>query len=173
MQDFERAFMRTLRQIYDTERQLVATAGAIAECLADHRLIHAMHQIEEQSGEQVERLEALFALLYLEPRPEACWATTALLRDASDSCGSGAECGAQGCAAALLAIKRYEVTLYEALLRWSEQCHLDEAVPDIRRSIAEELVQATVLADIAFVPMQEAAAAQAPQLKPQSRSALH
>lgn len=147
MQDFERAYMRTLRQIYDTERQLVATAGALADASADHRLIQALHQISTQSAEQAERLEALFALLYLEPRADACWPTTALLREASDSCIVQ---GVQGCAAALLAIKRYEVTLYEALLRWSEQCSLDEIVPDIRRSIAEELVQASVLAEIAF-----------------------
>ncbi len=61
------------------------------------------------------------------------------------------EGGTQGCAAALLALKRYEITLYEALLRWSEQCELEEAIGDIRRSIAEELVQASILSDLAFI----------------------
>lgn len=168
MQDFERAYMRTLRQVYDTEKQLVATSRGIGLATADHRLLHALGQIEQQSLAQLERLESLFALLYLEARGEACWATTALLREASDSCAGGA--GAQGCAAALLAIKRYEITLYEALLRWSEQCQIDEVVPDIRRSIAEELVQASILSEIAF---NEVTPAQATQLSAATPASIH
>lgn len=151
MQNIERVYMRTLRQIYDTEKQLVAATATIAGSVSDHRLARAAREIARQSQAQLERIDRLFAVLYLEPRLEASWVTTALLREAWECCSGAHEGGTQGCAAALLALKRYEITLYEALLRWSEQCEIEEAIGDIRRSIAEELVQASILSDLAFV----------------------
>jgi ferritin-like metal-binding protein YciE len=150
MQDFERVYMRTLRHVYDTEKQLLASVRAIANASADRTLVAVLGEIEAQSAQQIQRIEAIFRVLYLEPRGEPSWVATALLREAWEASTSKREGGTQGCAASLLAIKRYEITLYEALLRWSEQCHLDELLPDIRRSIAEELVQASVLSELAF-----------------------
>lgn len=150
MQKFERVYMRTLRHIYDTEKQLAVSLAHISGGVADARLLTALRDISRQSDDQVRRIERIFTMLYLEPRTEASWVTTALLREAWDASANQLEGGTQGCAAALLALKRYEITLYESLLRWSEQLQLDEAVPDIRRSIAEELVQASVLSDLAY-----------------------
>ncbi len=168
MQKFERVFMRTLRHVYDTEKQLLASAGMISASSCDLRLVTMLREIEVQSQAQLARIEGIFSVLYLEPRTEASWVTTALLREAWESCSSSREGGSQGCAAALLALKRYEITLYESLLRWSEQCQLDEAVPDIRRSIAEELVQASALSELAFTEDIEDVA-----LPLMERSALH
>lgn len=168
MEEFERVYMRTLRHIYDTEKQLIASVPIISATALDCRLVAALSEIEAQSGNQARRIESIFSILYLEPRTEASWATTALLREAWEACSNTREGGTQGCAAALLAIKRYEITLYEALLRWSEQCHIDEAIADIRHSIAEELVQASILSELAF---NDAAAAQ--PLAYSERNALH
>jgi len=151
MHKFERVYMRTLRHVYDTEKQLIVAMATISTSVSDDRLVRAAREIERQSQDQVERIECLFAVLYLEPRADASWVATALLREAWESCSGAHEGGTQGCAAALLALKRYEITLYEALLRWSEQCELEEAIGDIRRSIAEELVQASILSDLAFI----------------------
>lgn len=161
MRKFERVYMRTLRHIYDTEKQLAVSLPVISGEVADVRLISALGDILRQSEDQAQRIERIFALLYLDPRTEASWVTTALLRDAWDASANHLEGGTQGCAAALLALKRYEITLYESLLRWSEQLHLDEAVPDIRRSIAEELLQTSVLSELAYIEDDEAALAYA------------
>lgn len=169
MQDFERVYMRTLRHVYDTEKQLLASVRAIAAASGDRTLVTVLTEIEAQSAQQVQRIEGIFHVLYLEPRGEPSWVTTALLREAWEACTSKREGGTQGCAASLLAIKRYEITLYEALLRWSEQCHLDEPLTDIRRSIAEELVQASVLSELAF----EEAISDRTTLAAAERGALH
>ncbi len=154
---FERVFLRALRQIYDTEGQLRVTLPSLSSPALDPELVATLQDIEAQSERQAERLKDIFRSLYLEPRGEACWAATAMLREALDAStadqASGA--GTEGCAAALLALKRYEVTLYEALLRWSESCGLYEALPALRRSIAEELLAASILAEIAFDPERE------------------
>jgi ferritin-like metal-binding protein YciE len=168
MQKIERVYMRTLRHVYDTEKQLVVAMATISDSVGDDRLVRAAREIARQSQDQLQRIEHLFAVLYLEPRVEASWVATALLREAWDSCSGAHEGGTQGCAAALLALKRYEITLYEALLRWSEQCELEEAIGDIRRSIAEELVQASILSDLAFV--EESVAPALPMVE---QAALH
>lgn len=152
MQTLERVYMRTLRHLYDAERQLSASLSVLVATIGDMQLRKLLRDIEAQSGRQAERIEDIFKLLYLEPQPEASWVTTALLRDAWDCCSNVREGGAPGCAAALLALKRYEITLYESLLRWSEPCNLGEAMPPIRRSIAEELVQACALSELAYAP---------------------
>lgn len=155
MQEIERVYMRTLRNIYDTERQLVAMLAVMSSSVTEPRLAHALSAISRQSTMQVKRIEGLFAALYLEPRSDGSWAATALLREAWESIANSKEGGTMGCAAALLALKRYEITLYETLLRWSERYELDEAVPDIRRCIAEELVQASILSEIAYAGPEE------------------
>lgn len=168
MQDFERVYMRTLRHVYDTEKQLMSSTRTLSSAGSDDALARTLANIEAQSAQQVKRIEQIFALLYLEPRTEPAWVTTALLREAWECCAGHREGGTRGCAAALLAIKRYEITLYEALLRWSEQCSLVEPLMGIRRSIAEELVQASALSALAF----EDAAEQA-SLSFAERNALH
>jgi ferritin-like metal-binding protein YciE len=150
MHKFERVYMRTLRHVYDTERQLLSSLQTVEASASDPRLQRAARDIARQSRDQAERVERLFALLYLEPQAEPSWVATALLREASDSFRGAHEGGTHGWAAALLALKRYEITLYEVLLRWSEQCELVEAIGDLRRSIAEELVQASILSELAF-----------------------
>jgi ferritin-like metal-binding protein YciE len=150
MQSFEHVYMRTLRHLYDTEKQLLASLRALCAPSLDRRLVAALCTIEAQSKQQAARLEEVFRVLYQEPRSEASWVATALLREASEASATEGEGATAGCAAALLALKRYELTLYEALLRWSERCGLDEALPDIRRAIAEELLQAAILSEFAF-----------------------
>jgi len=169
-QTFERVFLRALRQIYDTEKQLSVTLPSLCTLSLDQELVTTLREIAAQSARQTDRLAEIFRSLYLEPRGDACWAATAMLREALDaSSGHANGAGTEGCAAALLALKRYELTLYEALLRWSEKCDLFEALPAIRRSIAEELLQASILAEFAFDPEREAPS---PIASPERR-ALH
>lgn len=165
---FERVFVRALRQIYDTELQLSQSLPSLCSLSIDQDLAAAVREMAAQSVRQTERLAEIFRALYLEPRGEASWVATALLREAWDAaCGHGTCASNKGCAAALLALKRYELTLYEALLRWSETCDLYEALPAIRRSIAEELLQASILSGFAF-DLGSAALLAAPE-----RRALH
>ncbi len=133
MRTFEQAYLRTLRHIYDTERQLFMSVPALCTPALDSRLTEVLIEIAAQSQRQLERLETMFRVLYKEPQGEAAWAATALLREAWEAAAEGTEGGGtEACAAALLALKRYELTLYEMLLRWSEQCDLYEALPAIR-----------------------------------------
>jgi Uncharacterized protein conserved in bacteria len=151
MQSFESTFMRTLRQIYDTEKQLSVSLAALCVEELEPALTKLIEQISVQSKEQAKRLEAIFSLLYLSPRSEVAWPATAMLREAWNAVTElEDEPSNEGCAASLLAIKRYELSLYESLYCWSRQCALDEVLPNLRRSIAEELVNSAALSQIAF-----------------------
>jgi len=147
MQSFASTYMQTLSQIYDTERQIAVSLPASPAVRSDTSFAASLIDLQRQSNRQVSRLEGIFRVLYREPRGEASWVATALLRQAFVSAEEGC---AAGCAAALLALTRYELTLYESLLRWSEQCDLTEALPVLRRCLAEEFLQASNLAECAF-----------------------
>ena len=120
MQSIEAAFMRTLRQLYDTEKQLSVSLSRICVPELEPALARLIRQIEVQSKVQAKRLEGLFAVLYLTPRTEAAWPATAMLREAWNAATEfEGEPSTEGCAASLLALKRYELSLYESLYCWS------------------------------------------------------
>lgn len=148
MQSLERAFLRTLRQAFDTELQLQSSLKNISRELKDAEIESTIDRFVLQSGLQVERLAGVFKALYLEPRGEASWVATALLREAWDMASSGNE-SIEGFAASLLALKRHELTQHELLVRWSHRCCLDEVLPGLRRNIAEKLLQAAILTELA------------------------
>ncbi len=58
-------------------------------------LVNVLTEIRSQSALQVQRIENLFRVLYLELRGEPSWVTTALLREAWDACTSKREGGTQ------------------------------------------------------------------------------
>ncbi len=154
-QSFELVYMQTLRHLYDTETQITMSLVPLYDSGLDTSFIAAVRKIEQQSLAQLERLDEVFRVLYQKPRGQASWVATALLREAWDSTTKH-EDSTECCAAALLALKRYELTLYEALLHWSERCDLVEVLPAIRKSIAEELLQTTILSSFAFEVRDEA-----------------
>lgn len=148
-QSFELVYMQTLRHLYDTETQITLSLAPLFDSALDPGFLAAVRKIENQSKAQRARLEEIFQVLYQKPRGEASWVATALLREAWEASTRHDDC-TESCAAALLALKRYELTLYEGLLHWSERCDLFEVLPAIRRSIAEELLQTTILSSFAF-----------------------
>lgn len=151
MRGFEASFMRTLRQIYDTEKQLAVSLEALCVAELDESLTELIGKIADQSRDQAKRLEHFFSVLYLAPKAEVSWPATALIREAWNAVTEYDDGpSAEGCAAALLSLKRYELSLYESLYRWSSRCALDEVLPGLRRSIAEELLNSAALAQIAF-----------------------
>ena len=108
-------------------------------------------RLAREAGEQLRRLETVFRELYQQPRAEPCWPVSALLREAEEYAELGpGDFACCGVAASLLAIKRLQITRYEALMAWSIECGLDEAVPLLRRALAEALVAAEALGTLAF-----------------------
>lgn len=147
MREIENAYFKALRQIYDTKRQIEAAADALVPMIESDEFAQTVHQFAVQARSQIERLEQIFASLYELPRNEAAWAATAHLRDAVDALAPQyGEKSEIGCAA----VKRYELSLYESLYHWSVKCGLVEALPNLRRSIAEEILQTSILREKAY-----------------------
>ena len=159
MQSIEASFMRTLRQLYDTEKQISASLAALCVAELEPTLISLIKQMARQSDGQAERLEEVFSVLYLTPRTEAAWPATAMLREAWNAVTEFEnEPSAEGCAASLLALKQYELCLYERLYCWAKRCALNEVLPGLRRSMAEEMLNSAALCQVAFgTPQLEAA----------------
>jgi ferritin-like metal-binding protein YciE len=148
---FDEFYVRSLRLAYDAERQL---ADVLPRWVQHHPMAPCeavLMRLAREAGEQLRRLETVFRELYQQPRAEPCWPVSALLREAEEYSELGSdEFACCGVAASLLAIKRLQITRYEALMAWSIQCGLDEAVPLLRRALAEALVAAEALGTLAF-----------------------
>lgn len=152
---FDEFYLSALKALYDTERQQGAELPRLAETL---RSVHpgaarVARQIAAQADEQAIRLEAIFAALYQKPAAEPCWIAAAHLREAADNARiDDPELMVSSVAVALLSLKRYEITRYEALMRWSMRHGMDEALPLLGRGLAEEIVMADALSALAFDP---------------------
>jgi ferritin-like metal-binding protein YciE len=148
---FDEFYVRSLRLAYDAERQLGAVLPRWSELQPMGPCAPLLTRLAREAGEQIRRLETVFRELYQQPRAEPCWPVSALLREAEEYSALGAhEFACSGIAASLLAIKRLQITRYEALMAWSIECGFDEAVPLLRRALAEALVAAEALGTLAF-----------------------
>lgn len=149
---FDEHYVTTLKRVYDAERQQLPVLDAVTAKLARSRSwTTSARQFRRDAESQAERLEAIFGALYQKPVAEPCWAAAALLRETVDTATLDDEVMlVSAVAAALLGFKRLEITRYEALMRWSVDIGLVEAVPLLGRSLAEEMVAADVLTAFAF-----------------------
>lgn len=148
---FDEFYVRSLRLAYDAERQLGEVLPRWSQLQPMAPCAPLLTRLARESGEQIRRLETVFRELYQQPRAEPCWPVSALLREAEEYSALGAhDFACSGVAASLLAIKRLQITRYEALMAWSIECGFDEAVPLLRRALAEALVAAEALGTLAF-----------------------
>lgn len=148
---FDEFYVRSLRLAYDAERQLAEALPRLAKLDPVAPCALALTRLAREASEQTRRLEAVFRALYQAPRADPSWPVTALLREAEEYAVAGAgDFACSGIATALLAIKRLQITRYEALMAWSLECGLEEAVPTLRRALAEALVAGEALGTIAF-----------------------
>lgn len=148
---FDEFYVRSLRLAYDAERQLADVLPRLARQYQMAACDSLLMRLSRDAGEQLRRLETVFRELYQQPRAEPCWPVSALLREAEEYSELGPhDFSCCGVAASLLAIKRLQITRYEALMAWSIECGFHEVVPLLRRSLAEALVAAEALGTLAF-----------------------
>lgn len=148
---FDDFYVRSLRLAYDAEQQSADALRRWSQLRTMGPCEPLLKRLARETEEQLRRLETVFRELYQQPRTEACWPVSALLREAEEYCALGPhDLACSGVAASLLAIKRLQITRYEALMAWSIEYGFEEAVPLLRRALAEALVAGEALGTIAF-----------------------
>jgi ferritin-like metal-binding protein YciE len=165
MRDYALAFARTLHLSADSEDQIARTVPTLCSPAANFRLKRTARDIEAHSARRHERVVAVLTDLGLHRHGHACWATTALLREALtvETLSSDEPTPAPGaCAGVLLALVRLQASRYELLANWAAAAELEDAACGFARSMAEHLLHAAALAAIALDPQSSAGAETAP-----------
>jgi ferritin-like metal-binding protein YciE len=157
MQDL---FVHGLKDIYYTEKKLVAELPKMAKKAFDPDLKRAFEDHAAQTENHLSRLEEVFQLIEVQPRGEKCEAlegmldeTKELLRDVKD-----AQVLDAGLIADAQAIEHYEIARYGTLIAWARQLGLMEAEPILSETLEEEKEADKLLTEIAEAEINRKAA---------------
>ncbi|WP_108396101.1 ferritin-like domain-containing protein [Devosia submarina] len=136
----EDAFYEGLKDIYFAERTSVRALKKAAKAAQEPKLKEALERHEEESAQQVERLQQVFEIFGKAARGKTCEAIQGLMaeleehiEDFKDSEAADAVLisGAQ-------AMEHYEIARYGTLRSWAAQLGLNDAVKLLEQTLAEE-----------------------------------
>lgn len=136
----EDAFYEGLKDIYFAERTSVRALKKAAKAAQDPNLKEALERHQEESAEQLERLQQVFEIFGKSARGKTCEAIQGLMaeleehiEDFSDSPAADAVLisGAQ-------AMEHYEIARYGTLRSWATQLGLNEAAKLLGQTLEEE-----------------------------------
>ena len=144
MQSAHELFLHGLSDILDGERQLVEALGKNAEQASDPQLKKAFEQHQQQTEQQVERLEEVFESLGEEPEEVECKGIKGLVEEHEEFAGEDPSPDILDIESTVGAskIERYEIAEYEALIRLSRLMKHTEATRLLTQNLKEE--QATL-----------------------------
>jgi ferritin-like metal-binding protein YciE len=134
------AFYETLKDVYYAEKASVRALKKAAKAAKAEELKKAFQLHQEESAEQVTRLEQVFEIIGKAPRAKTCEAmqglTSEMDEDLEDFGGTeAADAVLIGCAQAL---EHYEIARYGMLKTWATQLGYDDAAKLLDQTLQEE-----------------------------------
>jgi ferritin-like metal-binding protein YciE len=151
MQTMDDLFYTLLQDVYFSEKELLKVLPKLAQKSANETLRVAFRDHEDETAEQMERLERVFEVIGKEPRAKASGAMAAIIDEAQhfiDEIGDAAVRDA-GLLAAAQAAEHHEIARYATLLAWAEHLGEDEIVELLSETLEEETHASELLASIA------------------------
>jgi ferritin-like metal-binding protein YciE len=155
-------FEDELRDVYDAENQIVRVLPTlIAAVNADQ--LRAMLEVHlEETLEQIERLDRVFASLELRAGGTHCLGMAGILDEVIELMEEGGHEAVldAGYVAAARQVEHYEITSYGSLIAWAEILGYTVAVPLLQANEREERAADTTLGHLAqsIINLQAAAA---------------
>jgi ferritin-like metal-binding protein YciE len=151
MQTMDDLFYALLQDVYFAEREQLEVLPKLAQRSANETLRMAFRDHEDETGEHVDRLERVFAIIGKEPRGKTSDAMMAILAEGLriiDEVSDEAVRDA-GLLAAAQAAEHYEIARYATLLAWAEHLGEDEIVELLSETLEEEKHADELLSSIA------------------------
>ncbi len=133
-------FTDQLQDIYYVEKQLVRSLNRMARAAQNEDLRAAFEQHREETENQMERLEEVFASLDRNAKGKKCEAMDGILEEAKELMEDFEDDVALDAAlvAAAQKVEHYEIATYGSLCAWAEQLGLEEALPLLEETLQEE-----------------------------------
>ncbi|MCP8937274.1 ferritin-like domain-containing protein [Alsobacter sp. SYSU M60028] len=148
MQDL---FVHTLGDIYYAENQILKALPKMVEKAQSEELKEAFQQHLEETREQVQRLEKVFAIVKQPVKGERCDAIEGIIKEAESLIQEieDDEVRDAGMLAAAQAVEHYEISRYGTLIAWAEELEMDDAIDLLEQTLDEEKNADRLLTEIA------------------------
>jgi ferritin-like metal-binding protein YciE len=144
-------FYALLQEVYFAEKELLKTLPKLVRKSANETLKLAFRDHEDETSEQVERLEQVFEIMGREARVRTSDAMVAILAEAQGMIDEIEDAAVRdaGLLAAAQAAEHYEIARYATLLGWAEHLGDDKIVELLSETLEEERHADDLLSSIA------------------------
>jgi ferritin-like metal-binding protein YciE len=151
-----------LKDIYFAEKKILAALPKMAKAAESEELVAAFEEHQQQTKQQVTRLEKVFKLIDETPRGKNCPAITGILDEGEEIIDEYEDSPAldAGLIGAAQAVEHYEIARYGTLKAWAEQLGLKDAVSLLEETLSEEEKTDEKLSQLAETANQTAEAAE-------------
>ena len=129
-----------LKDIYFAEKKILVALPKMAKAAESEELTNAFKEHEQQTQEQVRRLEKIFGLIDETPRGKNCPAITGIIDEGEEIIEEYKDSPAldAGLVGAAQAVEHYEIARYGTLKAWAEELGLEEVVSLLETTLTEE-----------------------------------
>jgi ferritin-like metal-binding protein YciE len=133
-------FHDTLKDIYFAEKKILTALPKMAKAAQSHELKSAFARHEDETEEQVTRLEKVFKSIGETPKGKTCDAIMGILDEGKEIMDEykGMPALDAGLLAAAQAVEHYEISRYGTLKCWASELGYAEAVKLIEATLNEE-----------------------------------
>jgi ferritin-like metal-binding protein YciE len=158
-QNLEKLFHETLKDIYYAERKILRALPKMARGAQSPELKAAFEKHQEETQQQVERLQQVFELMGKPARGKTCPAIDGIIEEGEEALEAFAGSPALDASliAAAQAVEHYEIARYGTLVRWAELLDMGDAVRLLDATLQEEGATDKALTDLADGSVNQAA----------------
>jgi ferritin-like metal-binding protein YciE len=166
-------FHEGLQDIYFAEKKILVALPKMAKAAEAEELADAFREHEEQTREQVSRLEKVFKLIDEKPKAKKCPAIIGIIEEGEDIIEEYEDSPAldAGLLGAAQAVEHYEIARYGTLKGWARELGLNEAASLLQATLEEEKDTDEKLSKLAVTPINQRAEAEFP-LAPNAAGAI-
>jgi ferritin-like metal-binding protein YciE len=156
-------FHDALKDIYFAEKKILTALPKMAKAAQNEELKAAFEKHEEETEQQVERLNEVFAAIDEAPRGKNCPAIMGIIEEGQEIMKEykGSPALDAGLISAAQSVEHYEISRYGTLCTWAEELGLDDAVRLLKATLAEEKSTDQSLSELAETCVNQEAEAEA------------
>jgi ferritin-like metal-binding protein YciE len=144
-------FHDTLKDIYFAEKKILATLPKMAKAAQNGELKAVFEKHRDETEDQVERLDQVFAIIDKKPQGKTCAAIVGITEEGAEIMQEykGSPALDAGLLAAAQAVEHYEISRYGTLRTWAEELGHADAASLLQETLDEEEATDQALTEIA------------------------
>ena len=149
--DLTALFQHALQDVYSAEKAILKAMPRMVEAAQAEPLRGALAVHQQETEEQIRRLDKVFQQLGIRPEGVQCRAIQGIIEEGEEvlQMFSGGDASDAGLIASAQAIEHYEITRYGTLLAWAKQLGLSEAEGLLKETLIEEENTDSILSELA------------------------